>query len=143
MFDVGFWELAFIGLIGLIVLGPERLPKVARQVGLWVGRARRQLSSFTSELEREANLGDIRREFDSARQQFGQQKDNIESEVGQFRDDLSQSASSSPGSRGGRNHFRRARQNSPSAGGGSASSAGSGTDASAADGDNDSDSETR
>ena len=38
MFDVGFWEMAFIGVIALVVIGPERLPGVARSVGLWVGK---------------------------------------------------------------------------------------------------------
>jgi sec-independent protein translocase protein TatB len=41
MFDIGFWEMAFIGVIALVVIGPERLPGVARTAGLWVGKARR------------------------------------------------------------------------------------------------------
>ncbi|MEW8587286.1 MAG: twin-arginine translocase TatA/TatE family subunit, partial [Candidatus Thiodiazotropha sp.] len=40
MFDVGFWELTIIALVALIVIGPERLPKVARTAGLWLGRGR-------------------------------------------------------------------------------------------------------
>ena len=45
MFDVGFWELVLLFGIGLAVLGPERLPKVAAQVGRWVGQARSMASS--------------------------------------------------------------------------------------------------
>jgi sec-independent protein translocase protein TatB len=40
MFDVGFWELALIFMLGLMVLGPEKLPRIAAQLGRWIGRAR-------------------------------------------------------------------------------------------------------
>jgi len=53
MFDIGFWELALIGVILLLVVGPERLPKVARTAGLWVGRGRRMLSAMKAEIDRE------------------------------------------------------------------------------------------
>ena len=54
MFDIGFSELALISIIGLVVLGPERLPKAARTVGYWVGRARSTFNHLRNELEREA-----------------------------------------------------------------------------------------
>ena len=41
MFDVGFWELALVGLICLIVVGPQRLPELVRVAGFWIGKARR------------------------------------------------------------------------------------------------------
>lgn len=59
MFDVGFNELLLIAIIGLLVLGPERLPKVAAQVGRWVARARRTANQFRQELEREIALSEI------------------------------------------------------------------------------------
>ena len=40
MFDIGFWELAMLGVIALLVIGPERLPKAARVAGLWFGKIR-------------------------------------------------------------------------------------------------------
>jgi len=43
MFDVGFWELALIGVVALIIVGPERLPGVVRTAGRWVGKGRRIL----------------------------------------------------------------------------------------------------
>jgi sec-independent protein translocase protein TatB len=60
MFDVGFSELVLIGIIALLVLGPERLPKVARTAGLWAGRARRFISSVKSDIEQELKAEELR-----------------------------------------------------------------------------------
>lgn len=69
MFDIGFWELALLALIGLLVLGPERLPKAARSLGLWAGRARRYIRGFTDDLERELRAEELRRELDRTRRE--------------------------------------------------------------------------
>ena len=53
MFDIGFWELAIIGVVALLVIGPERLPRVARTAGLWMGRARRFVSTVKADIDRE------------------------------------------------------------------------------------------
>ena len=53
MFDIGFWELAIIGVVALLVIGPERLPRVARTAGLWLGRARRFVSTVKADIDRE------------------------------------------------------------------------------------------
>jgi sec-independent protein translocase protein TatB len=53
MLDFGFSEILLTSAIALVVLGPERLPKVARQVGNWVGRARVMARQLTEQLERE------------------------------------------------------------------------------------------
>jgi Tat protein translocase TatB subunit len=55
MLDVGFSEILLTSAIALIVLGPEKLPKVARQVGSWVGRARAMARQLTDQLEREVS----------------------------------------------------------------------------------------
>jgi sec-independent protein translocase protein TatB len=55
MFEVGFSELLLIFAIALVVLGPQRLPKLAQQVGRWVGRARAMARQFREQLEEEAN----------------------------------------------------------------------------------------
>jgi len=54
MFEVGFTELLLIFALALIVLGPEKLPKLAQQVGRWVGRARAMARQFRDQLEEEA-----------------------------------------------------------------------------------------
>ena len=56
MSGVGFWELVILLLIGLIVLGPERLPRVANQLGTWLGQARRMTRMMKRQLEDELNL---------------------------------------------------------------------------------------
>jgi sec-independent protein translocase protein TatB len=59
VFDVGFNELVLIFIIGLLVLGPQRLPKVAAEIGKWIGRARRTATELRRQLEREIELNDI------------------------------------------------------------------------------------
>ena len=59
MFDVGFWEIAIIAVIALLVIGPERLPKAARTAGLWVGRARRMVTDVKADIDREIREGDL------------------------------------------------------------------------------------
>lgn len=60
MFDIGFSELLVVGVLGLIVLGPERLPKAARTIGLMVGRVRRTMSGIQREIEQEVRNQEIR-----------------------------------------------------------------------------------
>jgi len=60
MFDIGFWELAVIGVIALLVVGPDRLPALARNVGLWVGRIRRYVSHVKQDIERELHADEVR-----------------------------------------------------------------------------------
>jgi sec-independent protein translocase protein TatB len=62
MLDVGFSEILLTSAIALIVLGPERLPKVARQVGNWMGRARVMARQLTEQLEREVSAEELLRE---------------------------------------------------------------------------------
>ena len=59
MFDIGFWELAILFGLGLAVLGPEKLPKVASQVGNWAGQARRMARNLSAQMQAEINLEDV------------------------------------------------------------------------------------
>ena len=61
MFDVGFSEIVLIMVIALIVVGPERLPKLARTIGRWVGKARTIVSSVRSEVERELRVEELKK----------------------------------------------------------------------------------
>jgi sec-independent protein translocase protein TatB len=60
MFDIGFWELALIGVVALLVVGPDRLPALARTVGLWVGRIRRYVSTVRDDIEREIQADELK-----------------------------------------------------------------------------------
>lgn len=71
MFDISFSELMLIGVIALIVIGPERLPKVARTVGHLLGRAQRYVNEVKSDIQNEMDLkeiGNIKKQMEDAAQ---------------------------------------------------------------------------
>ena len=61
MFDVGFSELGLIAVVAMIVIGPERLPKVARTAGALLGRMQRYVNNVKSEVEREMQFEDLKK----------------------------------------------------------------------------------
>jgi len=61
MFDVGFLELAVIMVLGLLVLGPERLPQAAQKIGYWFGKARRYVEGMKSQVEAEFDSSEVKR----------------------------------------------------------------------------------
>jgi sec-independent protein translocase protein TatB len=63
MFGISFSELLLVGLVALLVLGPERLPGAARTAGVWIGRLKRNFNSIKMEVEREIGADDIRRQL--------------------------------------------------------------------------------
>ncbi|WP_027896673.1 Sec-independent protein translocase protein TatB [Zestomonas thermotolerans] len=63
MFGIGFSELLLVGLVALLVLGPERLPGAARTAGLWIGRLKRSFNTIKQEVEREIGADEIRRQL--------------------------------------------------------------------------------
>ncbi len=92
MFDFSFGELTVIGTVALVVLGPERLPKVARTVGEWVGKAQRYVSQVKSDINREMELAELKKLQEEAQQaaqsvkssldEVGSGLGSIESEIG-------------------------------------------------------------
>jgi sec-independent protein translocase protein TatB len=63
MFDIGFSELCMVGLVTLLVVGPERLPKVARYAGFWIGKARYMIASVKAEIREELQAEEMRQVF--------------------------------------------------------------------------------
>lgn len=61
MFDIGFSELIVIAIVALVVIGPERLPKVARTIGLLLGRAQRYVNDVKSDINREMQLDELKK----------------------------------------------------------------------------------
>lgn len=61
MFDIGFTELLIIGVVALVVIGPERLPKVARTAGQWLGKLNRYVSQVKQDIDRDIRLEELRK----------------------------------------------------------------------------------
>jgi sec-independent protein translocase protein TatB len=88
MIDLGLSKLAIIGVVALIVIGPEKLPKVARMAGTLYGRAQRYLHDVKSEVSREIELDELRnlqKEVQETAQSF---KDSVENTIAQNIDDV-------------------------------------------------------
>ena len=79
MFEVGFGEIALIAVVALLVLGPERLPGVARTVGALVRRARASWQSVKGEIERELAAEDIKKNLDEARRAAADVRGEVQS----------------------------------------------------------------
>ncbi|WP_293276277.1 Sec-independent protein translocase protein TatB [Neisseria sp. oral taxon 014] len=90
MFDFGLGELLLVGVVALIVIGPERLPKAARMAGNMVGKLQRLVSSVKQELNTQIELEELRKakqEFESAASQF---KDDLKEIGGDTQNDLNE-----------------------------------------------------
>ena len=90
MFDFGLGELLLVGVVALIVIGPERLPKAARMAGNMVGKLQRLVSSVKQELNTQIELEELRKakqEFESAASQF---KDDLKDIGGNTQNDLNE-----------------------------------------------------
>jgi len=70
MFDVGFQEITLIGLIALIVIGPERLPRMARTLGLWMGKIRFYVNQVKSDIDREVRAQEFKEMLDKPAREF-------------------------------------------------------------------------
>ena len=63
MLEIGFPELILIAIVGLLVIGPERLPETLRTLGLWMGRMRRSFTQVKAEIEKEIGMDEVRRQL--------------------------------------------------------------------------------
>ncbi len=91
MFDIGFFELLVVGIVGLVVIGPERLPETVRTVTLWFGRFKQSISETRTELEKQIGADDIRRQLHNERimKQLRDTRDDINRTI---KDDLNPNA---------------------------------------------------
>lgn len=89
MFDIGFSELMVIGIVALLVIGPERLPKVARTLGHLLGRAQRYVNDVKSDINREMQLDELRK----LQAQVSESARSLESSVRQELDAVERSVS--------------------------------------------------
>lgn len=92
MFDIGFGELFLCFVVALVVLGPERLPKVARMAGKWTGQARSYMRNLSTELERETHASEIKKRLEEAnriaRAELASVQSQAKSDVGQVQQAL-------------------------------------------------------
>lgn len=92
MFDFSFGELAVIGAVALVVLGPERLPKVARSVGEWAGKAQRYVSQVKNEINREIELSELKKLQEEARETARSVESSIQQGVSGLQSDMNATA---------------------------------------------------
>jgi sec-independent protein translocase protein TatB len=90
MFDIGFTELMVIGLVALIVIGPEKLPRVARTVGHLAGRLQRYVADVKADINREIELDELRKMRDSMQQAAREMETSVQSEVHKTETELNQ-----------------------------------------------------
>jgi len=100
MFDIGFSELLVIGLVALIVIGPERLPRVARTLGHLAGRLQRYVADVKADINREVELEELRKMKDSVQQTAAGIETSVHSELNKTEDELNAAANSATGAVG-------------------------------------------
>ena len=114
MFDIGFSELLVIGIVALVVIGPERLPKVARTLGHLLGRAQRYVNDVKSDINREIQLDELKKlqsqvtesarsledsvskEYESARSSVTAPVEAVQAAVGDLQSSLNESLAAPP-----------------------------------------------
>jgi len=92
MFDLGFSELMIIALVALVVIGPERLPKVARTVGHLAGRLQRYVADVKADINREVELEELRKMRDSMQSAASEMQSSFDAEVRSAESELNAAA---------------------------------------------------
>src|SRR5438552_16649534 len=88
MFDIGFSELMVIAVIALVVIGPEKLPRVARTLGHLAGRLQRYVSDVKADINREIELDELRKMRDSMQQAASSFESSVQRETNKTEADL-------------------------------------------------------
>jgi sec-independent protein translocase protein TatB len=97
MFDIGFSELLVIGVVALIVIGPERLPRVARTVGHLAGRLQRYVADVKADINREMELDELRKMRDSVQEAATSIESSVQQELQKTETDLNRSLETASG----------------------------------------------
>lgn len=88
MFDIGFSELLVIGVVALIVIGPEKLPRMARTIGVLAGRLQRYVADVKADINREIELEELRKMRDSMQQAASDFQSSVQSEMNKTETEL-------------------------------------------------------
>lgn len=97
MFDIGFSEMVVLAVVALVVLGPERLPKVAKQGGQWLGKMRRYVDDVKSDINRQMELSELQKLKSQVTDAAKDLEKSVSSSVAELQtevDDLNRSLSS-------------------------------------------------
>jgi sec-independent protein translocase protein TatB len=96
MFDISFTEILVIAVVGLVVIGPERLPKVARTLGHLFGRAQRYANDVKNDIQREMELEELKKWKASVEGAARSIEDSVQKEMTQFQDVMETEAEPKP-----------------------------------------------
>src|SRR5919106_3722558 len=97
MFDIGFTELLVIGVVALIVIGPEKLPRMARTAGHLAGRLQRYVADVKADINREIELDELRKMRDSMQQEASSFESSVQTELSKTEADLNKSVEAEVG----------------------------------------------
>jgi sec-independent protein translocase protein TatB len=97
MFDIGFTELLVIGVVALIVVGPERLPRVARTAGALLGRLQRYVADVKADINREIELEELRKMKDSVQQAASEFESSMNEDLRKAETDLNRAVADAGG----------------------------------------------
>ncbi|HET9736331.1 MAG TPA: Sec-independent protein translocase protein TatB [Burkholderiales bacterium] len=100
MFDIGFTELMVIAMVALIVIGPERLPRVARTLGHLAGRLQRYVSDVKADINREVELDELRKMRDSVQQTASSMESSFNAELSKTESELNAAVEGKPQAEG-------------------------------------------
>jgi sec-independent protein translocase protein TatB len=96
MFDIGFSELLVIGVVALIVIGPERLPRVARTMGHLAGRLQRYVTDVKADINREIELDELKKMRDSMQESASSFQSSVQAQVSQTEADVKSAVEDKP-----------------------------------------------
>ncbi|WP_428604106.1 Sec-independent protein translocase protein TatB [Sedimenticola sp.] len=86
MFDIGFWELAIVGLVALLVVGPERLPKLAYTAGKWLGKGRKMIQQVKNEIDKEIKAEELKQILEEQKKEISPLEEIVEETSETLRD---------------------------------------------------------
>ena len=94
MFDIGFSELLVIGVVALVVIGPEKLPRLARTVGHLAGRLQRYVNDVKADINREMELDELKKMRENLQETASSFESSVRSELSKTETDLNSSVQS-------------------------------------------------
>lgn len=96
MLDIGFLELMLIGIVGLLVLGPERLPRAARTAGMWIGKIKRTVSGMQREISAQLEAEELRQKLNEQQKKLDDSLKKAKLDVESIADSPSDAAPTAP-----------------------------------------------